>query len=196
MGRAACFGQWADGEPRLLRRAFPRCCQRPVHHTDRLICLQRHTCRWDSLEENYNCPLPRLIPRLNLCSSPWILPILVPTSYPHRSLPCRPVLFPKAARWSCFPVRGKHWRRWKSCRGITCVGKAPRDIPHTRLSVHSTGKSTHTCMNNGIVLIFMRRWIPSLLLEENPPFHLQHFNSYNVMSKSKFLCNCIIQTFL
>lgn len=45
MGGATCPGQWAHGEPCLLRWAFPRRCQRAVHNTVHLLRVQRHTSR-------------------------------------------------------------------------------------------------------------------------------------------------------
>lgn len=76
MGGATRFGQRADGEPRLLRRAFLRRRQRPVHHSDHLLCLQCHTCRWDSSSE---FPLHMLIIHLHPLS--------------HNEEPCKNLTF-------------------------------------------------------------------------------------------------------
>lgn len=49
VGGATRLGQWADGKPRLLRWTFLRCHQWPVYHTVHLLCLQRRTSRWETL---------------------------------------------------------------------------------------------------------------------------------------------------
>uniref|UniRef100_A0A3B3CX14 von Willebrand factor A domain containing 2 n=1 Tax=Oryzias melastigma TaxID=30732 RepID=A0A3B3CX14_ORYME len=48
VGRTPRSRQRANGEPRFLCRAFPGCRERPVHHADVLVCLQRHACRLES----------------------------------------------------------------------------------------------------------------------------------------------------
>lgn len=48
VGGTARSRQRANGEPRFLCRAFPGCRERPVHHADVLVCLQRHACRLES----------------------------------------------------------------------------------------------------------------------------------------------------
>lgn len=45
MGGATCPGQWAHGEPCLLRWAFPRRSQWAVHNTVHVLRVQRHTSR-------------------------------------------------------------------------------------------------------------------------------------------------------
>ena len=121
MGGAAPFGQRADGEPRLLRRALLRRRQRPVHHADHLLRLQRHACRWE----------------FKFCCTSFTSPLSPPPPLSHKSLPSR---FPQAVCSSRSPAWGRRWRRWKSCRGISCAGRAPRGIPRTRLSAHTTGE--------------------------------------------------------
>lgn len=51
-------------------------------------------------------------------------------------------------------MRGRHWRQLKSCRGTTCVGKVPKAIPHTHLSVPTTGKCLKVLLSNVVAAVY------------------------------------------
>lgn len=118
MGGAAPFGQRADGEPCLLRRALLRRRQRPVHHADHLLRLQRHTCRWE----------------FKFCCTSFTSP---PSPPPPPLSHNPPVPFPPGCLLESFPCVRKTLETVKELQGNFMCWKGSKGYsPYTSLCPH------------------------------------------------------------